>query len=118
VKCTPAQDRLPILIARASRFLFNFFHGIRTACLQQARRAFPAGRDRIAAKTMTGENSERASFYPATHCTQIFQARDLDKPFGRNAPDHFVWDEIERDNAQKRRPVDRCRDYERPGKRH
>jgi RNA polymerase sigma-70 factor (ECF subfamily) len=116
---------------------------------------------------MIGENAEHRSFYPATHWTQIFQARDLDKTSGRNALgqivtgyrsaliqhlkwkfqaspeqtedwlqgflekkvlecrlmqhadkargrfrnfllnalDHFVLDEIERDNAQKRRPA-------------
>jgi len=34
---------------------------------------------------MSNENTDRASFYPTTHWTQVFQARDLDKTCGRKA---------------------------------
>jgi DNA-directed RNA polymerase specialized sigma24 family protein len=34
---------------------------------------------------MTGPTSEQGASYPATHWTQVFQARDLDKTCGRNA---------------------------------
>jgi DNA-directed RNA polymerase specialized sigma24 family protein len=116
---------------------------------------------------MSNEQIDRASYYPTTHWTQIFQARDLDKTCGRtalgallsryrgallqhlawkfqgapdraedwlqsfvekkvleyrlmehaekargrfrtfllNALDHFVWDEIKRDQARKRQPA-------------
>ena len=126
----------------------------------------PAGSE--SRRAMTNENAERAGYYPTTHWTQIFQARDLDQTCGRNALgdlltryrsallqhlswkfqaapeqaedwlqsflekkvleyrlmehadkargrfrtfllnalDHFAWDELEKQQAQKRKPAE------------